>query len=255
MKKLSIFLASLLVCVLCVLPASAAGARLVDKADLLEASSYTVLLQKLDEISNRHDFDIVIVTVKSLEGQSAEAYADDYFDYGGYRANGILLLVSKGEERDFHMSTCGTGLTHFPDDALIYLEKKVLPCLSTNDFSTAFSIFAEQCDAILRNGSGVYKDPFAKLPMMVLIAFLIALVIGFICVSVMKGKLKSISTQARADAYVRPGSLAIANQRETFLYRTVTRQERQTSSSGGGSGSSSHKSSSGTTHGRRGGKF
>jgi len=248
MKKISLLLASLLLCMLFVTPALAA-ARLVDSADLLSASSYTALLFKLDGISNEQNFDVVIVTVHSLGGKPPRDYADDYFDYGGYRENGILLLVSM-EERDYYISTCGTGQTKFPDAAVNYLKKQVKPTLSNGDYAMSFNMFAEQCDAILRGGKSAYASE-GSFPKMALIALIVGLLVAFIMVSVMKGKLKSVAAQRKADAYVRQGSLAVTASNERFLYHTVTRTARQSQSSG----SSSHTGSSGRSHGGSGGKF
>ena len=54
--------------------------RLVDGADLLTDSEETALRDKLDEISERPQVDMVIVTTDSLEGKSPKEFADDYYD-------------------------------------------------------------------------------------------------------------------------------------------------------------------------------
>ena len=55
---------------------------------------------RLDEISEREQVDVIIVTTNSLEGKTAQAYADDYFiDHGygqGEDGDGILFLVGYG---------------------------------------------------------------------------------------------------------------------------------------------------------------
>ena len=58
--------------------------RLVDGADLLTDSEETALRDKLDEISERQQVDLVIVTTDSLEGKSPMEFADDFYDYNGY---------------------------------------------------------------------------------------------------------------------------------------------------------------------------
>ena len=55
--------------------------RLTDSAGLLSEEEAQNILTKLDEVSERQKFDIVILTVDSLEGATATEYADDFFDY------------------------------------------------------------------------------------------------------------------------------------------------------------------------------
>ena len=58
--------------------------RLVDDADLLTDSEEQELNTELDEISEKQQCDVVVVTKNSLDGKSAQDYADDFFDYNGY---------------------------------------------------------------------------------------------------------------------------------------------------------------------------
>lgn len=51
--------------------------RLTDSAGLLSEEEAQNILTKLDEVSERQKFDIVILTVDSLEGATATEYADD----------------------------------------------------------------------------------------------------------------------------------------------------------------------------------
>ena len=61
---------------LLVLPAAAADLpRLVDNADLLMADDAEALLADLDSRSEALQFDIVIVTVDSLDGETPRNYA------------------------------------------------------------------------------------------------------------------------------------------------------------------------------------
>ena len=58
--------------------------RLVDKAGLLNESEASNVLSKLDTISEELKFDVIVVTVNSLDGKTPTQYADDFFDYNGY---------------------------------------------------------------------------------------------------------------------------------------------------------------------------
>ena len=83
---------------------------LVDDAGLLTEEESSALLNKLEDISQKYENEVGIVTVNSLGGKTAEAYADDYYDYNGYgygeNDDGLLLLISMGE-REWAISTYG----------------------------------------------------------------------------------------------------------------------------------------------------
>ena len=55
---------------------------------------------ELDEISEKQQCDVVVVTENSLDGKSAQDYADDFFDYNGYgygdEDSGVLFLIWDG---------------------------------------------------------------------------------------------------------------------------------------------------------------
>ena len=122
--------------------------------------------------------------------------------------------------------------------------------------------FADLCDEFLTqaktgnpyDGDNMPKEPFGVFGSLV-ISLVIGLVVALIATGVMKGKLKSVRSQAAANSYIRKGSMNVTESRDLFLYRTVSRTARPTESSSSGGGSSSHTSSSGTSHGGGGGKF
>lgn len=265
-KQLFGALLALLLCVAMAVPAFAASdmPRLADGAGLLTESEQSELLDKLDEISKRQQVDVVVVTTEMLNGKTPEACADDFYDDNGYGfgadCDGVLLLVSM-EARDWHLSTCGYGMTAITDDGVAYIAEQFLPDLSDGNYAAAFATYAELCDAFITqaktgqpyDGDHMPKAPFNAVKSL-LISMAIGLVIALIVTGSMKGKLKSVRTQAAAASYVKANSLHITESRDLFLYHTVDRREKPKSSSSSG-GSSSHTSSSGQTHGGGGGKF
>ena len=254
-----------LLCILCLTPAFAASGqkRLVDEADLLDSDEYSAVKDKLDEISERQEFDVVIVTVESIGTKTPRAFADDYYDENGYGFgsdhDGILLLISM-EERDWYISTCGYGITAFTDAGIDYIGEELVYWMSDGYYKDAFNTFADLCDKFVTqartgepyDGDFMPKEPFEPV-ITLIICLVIAFVISLIVTGVMKGKLKSVAHQTRAAEYVRPGSMNITCANEFFLYRTMSRVPRPKESSS--SGSSTHTSSSGRSHGGGGGKF
>lgn len=257
MKKLtSIFLTLCLLTVLAV-TARAASPLLTDDAGLLTTEQAATLEAKLQEISTRQGVDIVIVTVDSTDGAELVDFADDWFDYNDYGSDGILLLVSM-DDGSWYVSTTGYGITVITDAGLDYISDKFSPKLSDGNYMEAFEIFADQCDKFITQANtgdpydshNLPKAPFSVVWNLV-ICLVIGLVVAFIATGSMRGQLKSVRQQAKADDYVTPGSLQLTGSRDLFLYTQVTKTERPQS----GSGSTTHTSSSGKTHGGGGGKF
>lgn len=254
-----------------VLPASAAGnlVRLADMADLLSDSEESNLSYILDEISERQQVDIVVVTVDSLEGASAMEYADDFYDYNGYgfgdERDGILLLVSI-DERDWHITTKGYGITAITDAGREYISELFLEDLSSGDYAAAFTSFANLCDDFItqaNTGEPYDVDNLPKEPFGFVGSLATALVIGFvislIVTGVMRGQLKTVQSQSKADDYVKQGSMELTKKNDLFLYGHVDRRKKEENKSSnhsdGSGGSKTHTSSSGATHGGGGGKF
>lgn len=242
--------------------------RLNDSAEVLTEDENSKLEASLEELSVRQNFDVVIVTIDSLESvdyTGMEEYADDLYDYGqfGYGENrdGVLLLVSTGD-RKWHISTCGYGITAFTDAGIQYLGEQMTPDMSDGDYAAAFRTFIRWTDAYVtaaREGHPYDVDNMPKEPFSIMylgVALVIGLVTALIVTGIMKSRLKSVAPQRDATNYVRQGSMKLTNQRDLFLYHEVHRTERpKESSSGDSGGSSTHTSSSGSTHGGGGGSF
>lgn len=241
--------------------------RLCDAADLLTAQEESTLLAQLNDVSERQNCDVVVVTTNTLNGKSPMAYADDYYDEHGYRPDGVLLLVSM-EDRDWYISTAGFGITAITDAGREAMADQFLSDLGDGNYLTAFIIYARLCDDYWTQATTGdpydvgnldeipgYRDDdaFVEIMTVVVMALGIGVVVALIGTAVMKAQLKSVRRQPAAASYLKTDSLHITQARETFLYRHVNRVAKPQSSSSGGS--STHSSSSGASHGGGGGKF
>jgi len=264
MKKIHIISFALLFCLLMTVCVTAAGKapRLVDDADILSDYEESTLLAKLDAISEWQTVDIVVYTVSSIDGYSAMDSADYIFESCGYGMGAdrscILLFISM-EESEWHITTAGYGITAVTDAGLAYMSEQFVPYLSSGDYLTAFTVYADICDDFLdraRAGNPFDTDDLPKEPFPAVRNFFICLVIGIIAAWIIVGKQKSqlitVRKQDGAKTYTKNDSMRVTESKDFFLYRTVNRTEKSDSSSGG---SSTHKTSSGTTVGGGGGKF
>ena len=238
--------------------------RLVDDADLLDTSEEEELENELDEISERQQFDVVVVTVNSLEGKTPQDYADDFYDYNGYGYgsdhDGVLLLVSM-EDRDWYMSTTGYGITAITDAGREYISDQFVSYLSDGEYLKAFETYAKLCDEFVTQADTGEAYDSGNMPkgeyawvLYLGIAIPVGLLIALIIVECMRRQLKSVRMQNSAANYVKKGTMVIDGKYSHFLYAQTTRRKKPEPSTSS-SGSSTHVSSSGTTHGGGGGKF
>lgn len=140
--------------------------RLMDEADLLTDYEESDLLDLLNEISERQQFDVVVLTVSSLDGKTMQDYADDYFDRNGYgmgeNRDGALLLYST-EENDCCISTSGYGEIAIAGLGIDYmLDERVIPYLIENDYHYAFETYARICDGYIYEANYGYPVDFIE---------------------------------------------------------------------------------------------
>ena len=247
----------------------------IDHADLLTDGEEESLEEKLGEISARQSFDIVILTEQSIGGQSAESYADDYYDYHGYGQgsghDGCLLLVDMGT-RAYHTSTTGFGIEALTDYGMQRMDDAFVPYLSDGEFYDAFNAYANVVDELVTRakegeaydvGTASHqddpieaaKDRSAPGAAAAAGAGGIGAAAAAISTGRMKSKLKSVRTQHGASQYYEKNSMNVRVAREDFLYRNVTRTEIPRDNDRGSGGSSVHIGSSGVSHGGHGGHF
>lgn len=256
-KKISFAVAVLL----CFLPALSASAYeftpvertlplVVDNADLISSDVEAALLEKCSEITAEYELEVAIVTTPDLGGLTAEQYADDFYDYNGYgygeNDDGILVVYKSGAEGDrkIHITSHGKGVSEFSDAALNGIIDEMKSYLIAEDFDGAFIRYLEMVEDELKPG--------VKLTW--LFGLMIAgAVVGFIVMSAVISKNKSVTMQRNARVYTRQNSMTVTGARDMFAYSRVTATPKvQNNNSGGGS---THRSSSGRSHGGSGASF
>lgn len=241
--------------------------RVVDGAGILTDSEEAELLQTLNEISERQQFDIVVVTTASLEGKDITAFTEDFYDendYGfGEAYDGAILLVDM-ESRQWKIVTTGFGITALTDAGIDYIADEFLPYLSDGEYYQAFSVYAQLCDDFVEQAKegtayDVSNMPKAAFPVLsrAAMAVVIGLIAGVVGVTLLKGQMKSVRRQKNAGRYATAEGLRLHTQTDRFLYVHTDRErlpEPETQNNTGG-GSSIHIGSSGRSHGGGGGKF
>ena len=234
-KLLSMLFVVVLCLGLAVSAFAASSADIYDEADLLSPQEETQLAEKLSEIGEEFDAQIVVMTVTSTSG-NIDAYIEDKFDsmnmgYGENR-DGVLLLVCM-DDREYRILSNGYAGEAIGPSQIDAIGDAIVSDLSEGAYADAFSTFADQCAYYLDGYLNGFPFNVGK---NLVVALIIGVVAGVIVAFVLKKQLKSVRQQKQANVYIKSGSMQITASRDLFLYREVSKTKKaSTNSSGSGS--------------------
>jgi uncharacterized protein len=113
--------------------------RVVDQANVMSAESKSDIETKLKTLEDKSGIQLVVATVKSLQGGDIETYANELFRFWklgqAQKNNGVLLLVAPNERKV--RIEVGYGLEGTLTDALssVIISSAIIPRFKTGDFS------------------------------------------------------------------------------------------------------------------------
>lgn len=299
MKKIKGIMICLLICTFLVMGSMAVWAdqtgavsgqpRVFDQAGLFSETEIIQLEEKIAQCRKSTKMDVVIVSAYADGERSAEEYADDYYDYGGFgvgkKASGVLLLYymdGPGQPGgECYISTAGTMINMLTDERIESLLDDVYGDLGNRDFAGATEHFLEDVKAYVKEGveSGQYTydrdtGEIVRYHSIRLYEVAIAMVIagilaGSVCLDIkkryaMKQSSREVSNSLQAYRADCAFCFSVAGDKMINKYVRSIPIPRNTSSGSGGrghSGSSSagrstiHTSSSGRSHGGGGRRF
>ncbi len=261
--------------------------NIVDMANILNSEQTSQLEQKITQVINNCQMDVVILTTCLNNGKSMVDFADDYYDENDYgidlRKSGLILVLSL-QDNEWYISTSGAAIDTFSDWGIEYLGKVMKPSLVDRNFYQAFEDFVSYTEKF--NVQAVTDKPYDRynqgdLPNLdvdeevvfdnqdnsepktkmdsnkrILISLGAGLIIGFIISFIRMGKLNTKKSVKNANEYVKENSFKLTKSNDLYLYQTVTKRARpkyednnHSTSSYHKTTSSTHRSSSGRTHG------
>lgn len=208
-----------------------------DEADLLNDSEELALEEKLADLSNKHNAQIVVCTIESMDGGDIDEFLEylyDEMEFGyGDNHDGVLLLVCM-DIREYRILSNGFAGVAIDSGDIDAIGDVIVSDLSDGNYAAAFDEFADQCDYYLDGYINGFPFNFGK---NLLICLVIGIIAGVVVAFILKGQLKTVRKQDQASDYVKPGSMQVTVHNDFFLYRDVTRTKKESSSSSG-SGSS-----------------
>ena len=239
----------------------ASGPSVVDEADLLTDSEENALASKIEEIKRQYDFDVLVLMVDGLDGKYPDKYAEEFYLGNGYGLgkdrDGCMLLISIAD-RDVVVSSNGSyGEYVFTEFGRDYILDQMIAAagLSEGEYFDSAMLFVDYtADYLERAANG---EPFDEdsipidWPSVLYTSALIALVVGLIVSAIyigsLKSQLKSVAPKLDADNYIDRSSLALSVNKDTFMYKNVSKTARPQNTSTRSGGGTYH-SSSGSFH-------
>lgn len=249
-------------------PAVDASEKVYDFAELLSDSEEDTIYKEITKYIDTTNMDFVVVTISENNKNSAQSYADDFYDYNdfgiGSSNNGVLFLVDM-DTREIYISTTGQAIDYYSDYRInscldnIYLEfsngnyyEGVLGTINTleNYFELGLPSNKDSNYEILNDGEVVRKFPY-------FLVFGIPFIITVIVIKIMVSKNKLVRKATSSREYLVKDSVHIKtiHDRLVSTHTTVTPIYQSNSSGGSGGGSSTHRGSSGRSHGGGGHRF
>lgn len=136
--------------------------RIVDQANIIPAETRTALEPKLADLEAKSGIQLVIATVRSLEGQEIEPYANELFRTWKLgektKNNGVLLLVAPNERRV--RIEVGYGLEGTLTDALsnVIITNAIAPRFKAGDFGGGISRGVEDIITVLTTDASEWQQ-------------------------------------------------------------------------------------------------
>src|SRR6185437_5255488 len=140
----------------------ALSGRVVDRANIISATTRSTIEQKLADLETKSGIQLVVATVASLEGQEIEPYANELFRNWKLgektKNNGVLLLVAPNERRV--RIEVGYGLEGTLTDAIskVIIANAITPRFKTGDFGGGISRGVDDIITVLTTDSSEWQQ-------------------------------------------------------------------------------------------------
>jgi|SRR3954447_3787200 uncharacterized protein len=142
--------------------------RVVDQANIIPAETRSAITTKSEELESKSGIQLVVATVKSLEGGDIETYANQLFRFWklgeAQKNNGVLLLVAPNERRV--RIEVGYGIEGTLTDALskVIIANAITPRFKAGDFGDGITRGVDDIITVLTTDASEWeKRPSLRL--------------------------------------------------------------------------------------------
>ena len=221
--------------------------RIADNAGILTDAQKQSCSGTLQTLSQQYGLDIVFFTDSVSRAPEPEQYADDFYFYNGYAADGLVLYLVDGSYGTLYY---GAAERYRALD----IDADIRSLVGKDRQDEAVERYLELLTFMLERG---------RLPMhwgTALFCLIVGVIAGMITASAVLSKMKRdmrITTPISTQSYLVDGSMRVFGVSHHYLYSTVTKtaKPKPTESSGSSSGSSSRGGSTHTSGHSAGGSY
>lgn len=227
-------------------------ASVVDTAKILSKNQIQTLTAKIHQLEQKHKIRVGINFLKSIGNRNIDTVANERLrkSFGDGQNGGILLVVDM-DKRNWNIALDAKleqRILSYSD--VVNYSDSFYNNLHENNFFDAANVYLDSIDALLNyyEANGTPYDRSQEFdPMALMIAFVIAVVIGFLIRSWLIGSMSNVKFASEATDYLKRESVHLTEERDTYLYTNVTRHKKSRSSnSSSGRGSSGGSSGGGS---------
>lgn len=207
--------------------------RVVDDAGILTGDQVKTCTEKLQNLSAQYGLDLVIFTDSAVRTARAAQYADDFYYYNGYGADGICLYLFRTDRLKFGTLYYGKGEQYQKlkvDDELREAINSKTPAQAIEKYIELLTFMLEHNRLPMHAGTAGFC---------VVVGVVEGLIVASIAIDRLKRRMK-ITRPVSAVSYLVDGSFNLLGSSHHYLYSTVTKtaKPKETSSSSGSSGGS-----------------
>ena len=259
MKKFFIIFTLVAAMLLSAATALAAVPSIMDNANLLSNGDKAKVERVLQQVENKYNVRVGVVTVKSIGTKKPGDFANELIDKAYNNGpNGNMVLLQVVDQRKWYVSTDKKlKSVVVGNEGVEYMSKAFVPYLKKNDYTGAYTVYATKAGELLnyyqKNGKG--WKPEKGFPLMALLGALVAGVAGaYLYRGSLLSSMSNVRQQVEANAYLNKESFNLLVTNDTYMYTNVSVVPRGKSKDNDSDGSVTESSSDGN-HGGGGGGY
>ena len=259
MKKFFIIFTLVAAMLLSAATALAAVPSIMDNAKLLSNGDKAKVERVLQQVENKYNVRVGVVTVKSIGTKKPGDFANELIDKAYNNGpNGNMVLLQVVDQRKWYVSTDKKlKSVVVGNEGVEYMSKAFVPYLKKNDYAGAYTVYATKAGELLnyyqKNGKG--WKPEKGFPLMALLGALVAGVAGaYLYRGSLLSSMSNVRQQVEANAYLNKESFNLLVTNDTYMYTNVSVVPRGKSKDNDSDGSVTESSSDGN-HGGGGGGY